>query len=209
MKKKVLLLIILCIMLFTCCSCGKNDSDSSVSKKNMKSISYDVESLGFNSKFSYGEDYKYDKFEVRNDENGSPYLYFEDSELNVKYRLEARVVLDSFAENFDKDHNSFKKRKEFKVNNYDGYLFSGDNDLNYASIFLKLNKEDFLYYVINVDIEALDENASSENDYVYKSVERDEKIINFLQSIDFKTDINTYYKVVENIDLNANNESNE
>lgn len=209
MKKKVLFFAVLCMVLFICCSCGKSGNDSSGTKKNMKSVSYGVESLGFNSKFSYSEDDKYDNFEVKTDENGNTYLYFEDTELKVKYRLETRVVIDTFVENYDKEHKDLKKRKEFKVNDYSGYLFSGDNDLNYASIFLKLNKEDQVYYIINVDIEALDENASSENDYVYKSVEKDEKIIDFLKSIDFKTDINTYFKVVENIDVTANNESEE
>lgn len=187
-SKKFFLIILCLVLVLAVCIFGVSYFIKKVSNR----IEYNYENIGIKSSFDNESNDNFDKFEVKKDSD-VPYLYFENSKLKTKYKLQYNVVTNVFLKRVDKELSSLDRYKKIKIGDYDGYIYSRETGNNYARLVLKLKEEENSSYVIYLDVNAL---SDSEEDYVFDSVVKDKEIVNFLSSIKFDTDIDKYYRIL-------------
>lgn len=195
MKKRIVLLLLFCLFVFS--GCDKNKKIEPVEKKNYESFDYILADYGINSKVFY-EKSKYDKFKIEENDNNS--LYFEDSSSNLSFRMGYVLSYPGFVKEKKKEYEKLKKYKEIKVGNYNGFIYSGDKDYNLARVVLILSDKESDYYLANIDIMAIN---FDEKDFVFDKISEDNDFLNLLEKIEFKYDTEKY---ISNIDSKNKNE---
>ena len=195
MKKKIVFLFIIGLLFIS--GCEKSKKGDSVEKKNYESFEFILTDYGINSKILYDKN-NYGKFEIKENESND-FLYFEDLKSNLSFRLNYVLTYPDFIKNQKKEFAKLKKYKEFKVGNYNGFIYSGENDYNLANVVLILSDKERDYYVANIEIMSIDYN---EKDFVFDSISNDKEFLDLLEKIEFKYDTKKYNELIDSKNKN-------
>jgi hypothetical protein len=130
MKKKSLLLLLLCAVLLVFSGCTKNEA-----KEKYKELVYEDEKTGYTTTFKFKEN---ENYVITDDDEDGKYkqIEIENADLNVELEI---YYTDHYTGGYEKQKDNRKASegyKEYKWNNYEGYIYNADKDKVDFNIFL-------------------------------------------------------------------------
>ena len=137
MKRKILVLLIAFMFLFTVTGCKENKVGK---KDDRKSIVLNDTTYGFKTTFKYQKDEKYEVKEV----SGGKYkeIEIENKKNNLEFDIYYFEMLDSSYDSSKKTRKESEGYKEYKWGNFEGYIYNvSDHSLNFNILLRKGTKD--------------------------------------------------------------------
>ena len=182
MKKKLIIVGIVLLIIFT--GCTKKEEQTDKTKKSTKSDNTEIielldEKRGFNVTFTYSKGEKFEDI-LYYDEGASKEITFKNEELDLNFQMYYTSMTIESYENSENVRSSQKYYKKYKFGKYEAYGYSNyDSSLN-LNILLKKN-ENKMVDVLFVSMERIDTNE----EVIVANVVNDTKLQQFYNSIQF------------------------
>ena len=155
MNKKILLLLLIPLVLFTTTACGKTHEGKANDKKLTKTIELVDKKLGFNTTFTYDADEKYSDVQVNND-GASTAIYFSNADLDSSFEMYYTTMRKKTYNDTETARSKQQYYKEYTFGDYEAYAYSDYADKINLNVLLGI--DDDTAEVLFVTIERIDTN---------------------------------------------------